>query len=166
MAPYTCNKKPLITVALILLAVLTIANCICCPVAARDLPGSGFVGEDAAMKARFEGWMAEHGRTYKDVAKEARRFQVFMANAAIVDSSNTAGGKLYRLAINGFADMTHDEFMSRYTGYKAVPAAGTSMPGFKYENATLSESDQQAEVDWRQKVQSPVSRIKRIAVSA
>jgi hypothetical protein len=86
------------------------------------------------------------------VAEEARRFQVFMANAAFVDSSDAAGGKLYRLAINGFADMTHDEFMSRYTRYKAVPAAaGTSMPGFKYENATLSEPDQQAEVDWRQK---------------
>src|SRR5688572_21923342 len=45
MAPYVANKKPLVTVALILLAVLTIANCICCTIAARDLPGSGSVAE-------------------------------------------------------------------------------------------------------------------------
>lgn len=45
--------------------------------------------------------------------------------------------------------MTHDEFMARYTGFKPVPATGKKMPGFKYENVTLSD-DQQA-VDWRKK---------------
>ncbi|XP_034569404.1 senescence-specific cysteine protease SAG39 [Setaria viridis] len=149
MAPYIANKKPLVTMALILLAVLTIANCICCTVAARDLPGSGSVAE-AAMMVRFERWVTEHGRTYKDAAEKARRFQVFMANAIFVDSSNAAGGKKYHLAINGFADMTHDEFMARYTGYKATPATGMKMPGFQYGNVTQSEP-QQAEVDWRQK---------------
>ncbi|CAO2141123.1 unnamed protein product [Urochloa humidicola] len=149
MAPYIANKKPLVTVALILLAALTIANCITCTIAVRDLPVSGNV-VDGAMVARFEKWMAKHGRTYKDAAEKARRFQVFMANAIFVDSSNAAGGKKYHLAINGFADMTHDEFMARYTGYKSVPAAGKKMPGFQYSNATLSAT-QQAEVDWRQK---------------
>ena len=96
--------------------------------------------------------MTKHSRTYKDAAEKQRRFQVFMANAVFVDTSNAAGGKKYRLAINGFADMTHDEFMARYTGYKkATPATSMKMmPGFQYENVTLSEP-QQAEVDWRQK---------------
>jgi len=46
--------------------------------------------------------------------------------------------------------MTHDEFMARYTGFKPLPATGKKMPGFKYENVTLSLEDQQA-VDWRKK---------------
>ncbi|OEL26974.1 Senescence-specific cysteine protease SAG39 [Dichanthelium oligosanthes] len=100
------------------------------------------------MKARHEKWMAEHGRTYNDKAEKARRFQVFMANAAFVDRSNAAGGKKYRLAVNKFADMTNDEFMAMYTGFKPVPTGAKKMPGFKYENVTLLE-DQQA-VDWRQ----------------
>ncbi|CAL4994362.1 unnamed protein product [Urochloa decumbens] len=149
MAPYIGNKKPLVTVALILLSVLTITNCISYTIAARDLPGSGTV-VDAAMMARFERWMAKHGRTYKDTAEKARRFQVFMANALFVDSSNAAGGKKYHLAINGFADMTHDEFMARYTGYKSAPAAGKKMPGFQYSNVTMSQP-LLAEVDWRTK---------------
>ncbi|CAD6257842.1 unnamed protein product [Miscanthus lutarioriparius] len=147
MASYIANK-PLITAALALLAVLAIANFICSAVAARDLSSSGY-GEEA-MTARHEKWMAEHGRTYKDEAEKARRFKVFKANVAFVDTSNAAaGGKKYHLAINGFADMTHDEFMARYTGFKPVPATGKKMPGFKYENVTLSD-DQQA-VDWRKK---------------
>uniref|UniRef100_K3ZLF6 Peptidase C1A papain C-terminal domain-containing protein n=1 Tax=Setaria italica TaxID=4555 RepID=K3ZLF6_SETIT len=139
MAPYVANKKPLVTVALILLAVLTIANCICCTIAARDLPGSGSVAE-APMMVRFEKWMTEHGRTYKDAVEKARRFEAFTANAVFVDSSNAAGGKKYHLAINGFADMTHDEFLARYTGYKATPSYGHE------DDARFP-----AEVDWRQK---------------
>jgi cathepsin L len=147
MASYIANK-PLITAALTFLAVLAIANCISSAVAARDLSSSGY-GEEA-MTARHEKWMAEHGRTYKDEAEKARRFKVFKANVAFVDTSNAAaGGMKYHLAINRFADMTHDEFMARYTGFKPVPATGKKMPGFKYENVTLSD-DQQA-VDWRKK---------------
>jgi hypothetical protein len=134
--------------ALILLAVLTIANCICCTIAVT-VPSSGSVAEPAMM-VRFERWITEHGRIYKDAAEKARRFQVFMANVIFVDSSNAAGGKKYHLAINRFADMTHDEFMARYTGYKATPSTGMKMPGFQYGNVTLSEP-QQAQVDWRQK---------------
>jgi hypothetical protein len=148
MASYSADKKPLmITAALTLLAVLTIANCICCAVAARDLSGHGGYGEET-MKARHEKWMAEHGRTYKDDAEKARRFQVFKANAEFIDRSNTAGGKKYRLATNEFTDMTHDEFMAKYTGFKPLPFGAKKPSGFKYENFTLSD-DQQA-VDWRQ----------------
>ncbi|OQU83038.1 senescence-specific cysteine protease SAG39 [Sorghum bicolor] len=150
MASYIANNKPLITAAVALLTVLAIANCIGCAVAARDLSSSTGYGEEA-MTARHEKWMVEHGRTYKDEAEKARRFQVFKANAAFVDTSNAAaGGKKYHLAINRFADMTHDEFMARYTGFKPLPATGKKMPGFKYANVTLSSEDQQA-VDWRKK---------------
>ncbi|CAL4995248.1 unnamed protein product [Urochloa decumbens] len=143
MASYIANKPPIMAAALTLLAVLTAANCIFCTTAAsRDY------GEEA-MKARHEEWMAEYGRTYKDAAEKARRFQVFMANAAFVDSSNAAGDKKYHLATNEFADMTYDEFIARYTGFIPMPDTGKKMPGFKYENVTLS--DDQQTVDWRKK---------------
>jgi ABC-type transport system involved in multi-copper enzyme maturation permease subunit len=84
-----------------------IANCICCTIVLRDVPSSGSVAE-AVMMVRFERWMTEHGRIYKDAAEKARRFHVFMANAIFVDSSNAAGGKKYHLAINRFANSHFD----------------------------------------------------------
>ena len=145
MASSIGNKTVIMfTAALTILAVITMM------VEARDLSTStGGYGEEA-MKVRHQQWMAEHGRTYKDEAEKARRFQVFKANADFVDRSNAAGRNSYQLAINEFADMTNDEFVAMYTGFKAVPAGAKKTSGFKYENLTLSDADQQA-VDWRQK---------------
>ncbi|CAL4988279.1 unnamed protein product [Urochloa decumbens] len=147
MASYIGGNKPLVTVALMLLAAITMMGDMLVEVESRELSAGSYSEE--AMKARHHMWMAEHGRTYNDEAEKAHRFQVFKANAAFVDRSNAAGGKKYHLAINKFADMTNDEFLAMYTGFKSVPAGAKKMPGFKYENFTLLE-DQQA-VDWRQK---------------
>ncbi|CAO2151973.1 unnamed protein product [Urochloa humidicola] len=147
MASYIGGNKHSVMAALMLLAAITMMGHMLVEVDARDLSSGGY-GEEA-MKARHHRWMAEHGRTYKDEAEKAHRYQVFKANAAFVDRSNAAGGKKYRLAINKFADITNDEFLAMYTGFKPVPAGAKKMPGFKYENFTLLE-DQQA-VDWRQR---------------
>nr|TKW00638.1 hypothetical protein SEVIR_8G124400v2 [Setaria viridis] len=111
-------------------------------------PSSGGVFGEEAMKARHEKWMAKHGRTYKDEAEKARRFQVFKENAKFIDRYNAAGAKKYHLATNEFTDMTNGEFMTKFNGFKPLPSGAKKLPGFKYENFTLSD-DQQA-VDWRQ----------------
>uniref|UniRef100_A0A8R7U2Q0 Uncharacterized protein n=1 Tax=Triticum urartu TaxID=4572 RepID=A0A8R7U2Q0_TRIUA len=113
-------------------------------VAARELAG----GEEAAMQARHEEWMAKHGRKYKDDAEKALRFQVFKANSELVARSNADGTKKYHLAVNKFADLTSKEFAARYTGFKPAPPGPKMLPGFKYENVSLSAADEQG-VDWR-----------------
>jgi cathepsin L len=143
------NKPRLLTAAATLLAVISIMLMGHIFVEATDTSAAGGYSEEA-MKARHHKWMAEHGRTYNGEAEKAHRFQVFKENAAFVDRSNAAGANKYRLAVNKFADMTNDEFVAIYTGFKPVPTAAKKMPGFKYENLTLSDDDQQA-VDWREK---------------
>lgn len=113
-------------------------------VAARELAGGG----EAAMQARHEEWMAKHGRQYKDDAEKALRFQVFKANSELVARSNADGTKKYHLAVNKFADLTSEEFAARYTGFKPAPPGPKMLPGFKYENISLSVADEQG-VDWR-----------------
>lgn len=104
-------------------------------------------GDD--VEARHEEWMARHGRTYKDEAEKARRLQVFKANVELIDRSNAAGDKRYRLGTNEFTDLTNDEFVAMYTGYKPMPSSGAQrLPGFKYENVSLIDDDGQG-VDWR-----------------
>ncbi|RCV38153.1 hypothetical protein SETIT_8G119500v2 [Setaria italica] len=55
----------------------------------------------------------------------------------------------HHLAINKFADMTHNDFMAMYTGSSLRLRGPTALPGFKYENFTLLDALQ--EVDWRKK---------------
>ncbi|KAK1698620.1 hypothetical protein QYE76_015317 [Lolium multiflorum] len=125
---------------LLLIALMSIASS---GVAAREL-----AGEAAAMRARHEEWMAKHGRKYKDDAEKAWRFQVFKANSEHVDRSNADGEKKYRLAINKFADLTSEEFAATHTGFKPAPPGAEKLPGFKYENVSLSAEEEQG-VDWR-----------------
>ncbi|CAN6381237.1 unnamed protein product [Urochloa humidicola] len=149
MVSYIGGNKSVITAALMLLAAAAMTNCISVVMAARQ-PSFGGGFSEETMKARHESWMAKHGRTYKDEAEKARRFQVFKENAEFIDRSNAAGGKKYRLATNEFTDLTNDEFMAKYTGFRPLPAGAKRLSGFKYENFTLSDDDQQA-VDWRQR---------------
>uniref|UniRef100_A0ACD5TDH0 Uncharacterized protein n=1 Tax=Avena sativa TaxID=4498 RepID=A0ACD5TDH0_AVESA len=126
---------------LLLIALMSIATC--SVLAARELAGG-----EAAMQARHGEWMAKHGRTYKDDAEKAARFQVFKANSELVDRSNADGTKKYRLAINKFADLSSDEFAARYTGFNPAPPGAKMLPGFKYENVSLSAEDDEQGVDW------------------
>ncbi|XP_006658211.2 ervatamin-B-like [Oryza brachyantha] len=106
----------------------------------------------STMEERHSKWMAEHGRTYRDAAEKARRFRAFKANVELIDRSNAAAGKRYRLATNRFTDLTNAEFAAIYTGYKpsTMPPSSSGAVTFMYANATLSSEDQQPAVDWRQ----------------
>ncbi|KAL6660619.1 hypothetical protein ACP70R_001654 [Stipagrostis hirtigluma subsp. patula] len=143
MASYFSNK-PLTTTVLMMLAVAAMTGCITCVLASGRQPtATGGDGEEA-MKARFGKWMVDHGRTYKDEAEKARRFQVLKANADFIDRSNAAGKK-YRLATNKFSDLTAEEFAATRTSFKpAARSRGRKLVGV---NFTLPSGLQV--VDWR-----------------
>ncbi|KAL6865222.1 hypothetical protein ACP4OV_016373 [Aristida adscensionis] len=153
MAPYYGNRLLVIAAALTLVALNVMTDRVSDTLAARE-PSTSAIDEEA-MKARHETWMTEHGRTYKDEAEKTQRFRVFKANVDSIDSSNAAGKK-YHLAINKFADMSNDEFIAMYTGFKPMPSRGKKLSGFKYENFTLSDIPQA--VDWTKK--GAVTKIK------
>nr|CAB3491556.1 unnamed protein product [Digitaria exilis] len=154
MASYIGKHTRLTAAFMLLLAVVIVMGNILIEVEGRDL-FAGVYGEET-MKARHQKWMAQHGRAYSGEVEKAQRFRVFMANAAFVDRANAKGGK-YRLAINMFADMTNEEFVAMYTGFRPVPTGVKKIPGFKYENFTLS--DDQQTVDWRQKAIEGIHQI-------
>ena len=52
--------------------------------------------QDASMYGRYEQWMARYGRVYNDINEKEKRFQIFKANVAIVESSNNDASKLYK----------------------------------------------------------------------
>ena len=74
-----------------------------------------YMEEDEAMRARFEEWMKEYDRTYKDEVEKARRFKIFKAFARCVDVANAESaqaGSSARFGLTEFADWNAEE-MSR-----------------------------------------------------
>lgn len=61
----------------------------------------------------FLEWMATHGKTYSSAGEEERRYAVFKGNLRLIDQHNAAadaGVHSYRLGLNSFSDLTHEEF--------------------------------------------------------
>ncbi|KAJ4846881.1 hypothetical protein Tsubulata_011889, partial [Turnera subulata] len=100
---------------------------------------------ELSMNERHEMWMGKYGRVYKDNAEKERRLKTFKANVEYIESSNRAGIKPYKLAINEFADLTNEEFQESRNGYRFKPSVTSS--SFKYENVTAVPST----MDWRTK---------------
>ncbi|XP_010052206.2 senescence-specific cysteine protease SAG39 [Eucalyptus grandis] len=103
---------------------------------------------ELSMRERHEQWMARHGRVYKADGEKERRFMIFKNNVEFIESFNENNTRPYKLGINGFADLTNDEFKATRNGYKRSSSVSSSGPkSFRYENVTAVPST----VDWRQK---------------
>ena len=104
--------------------------------------------QPSSMTARHEQWMAHHGRVYKDQAEKERRFKIFKDNVEFIESSNNAGTRPYKLAVNEFADLTDEEFNASHNGYRESTNSKLSKTTlFRYGNV----SDVPPSIDWRQK---------------
>lgn len=78
------------------------------------------------IAAKHEQRMVESARTYKDQAEKEMRFKIFKKNHDLVEKFNRERGinhnHTYKLRLNKFADLTHEEFLASHTGYKMPPA--------------------------------------------
>ncbi|CAL4895606.1 unnamed protein product [Urochloa decumbens] len=72
------------------------------------------IKEEAAMKARFEEWMKEHGRRYRNEEEKARRYELFQAFAKMVDKANNAQSGGAKFVTNHTADWTEEECRCLY----------------------------------------------------
>ncbi|KAM0901893.1 hypothetical protein ACQ4PT_019656 [Festuca glaucescens] len=149
MAPSLTHSKRLTKPFSVATLLVILSCCAHFALAAREVPAAG---DDKAMKERHEKWMVEHGRTYKDSAEKAQRFEVFKSNAHFIDSYNAAagpGGKSRPgLTTNKFADLTDAEFNNFHVRHRTSPPSAVAR-GFMYGNLGLS--DVPSSIDWREK---------------
>ncbi|GKU94431.1 hypothetical protein SLEP1_g7927 [Rubroshorea leprosula] len=91
-------------------------------------------------------WQTQHGRAYVNEAEEEKRFKIFKDNLEYIEHFNSLGNQTYELGLNQFSDLTNEEFVALYTGYKEPPFTGSSEKeiGFLYENLTEVPSS----MDW------------------
>lgn len=112
------------------------------------------LNEEVSINEIHEKWMVKHGRVYKDNVEKEKRFQIFQQNVDYLDKfNNNPDGinRTFKLGTNEFSDLTLEEFLHRFTGYKMPSHENSSYSGvnssFKYANVT----DTQPSLDWREK---------------
>ncbi|KAE8691845.1 hypothetical protein F3Y22_tig00110865pilonHSYRG00093 [Hibiscus syriacus] len=64
-------------------------------------------------------------------AKE-KRFNIFKENLEYIESFNSVGNRGFKLGLNEFADLRHDEFIATHTGYHKMDKSEST--SFKYAN--------------------------------
>ncbi|KAJ4846627.1 Cysteine protease xcp1 [Turnera subulata] len=122
-------------------------------VAARDFSIVGYSPEHLTSIGKliqlFELWMSKHGKTYKCMDEKLHRFEVFRDNLKHIDERNKQVTS-YWLGLNEFADLTHEEFKSKYLGLSNPEFSRRRTRGntdFSYRDVVeLPKS-----VDWRKK---------------
>ncbi|KAM0881382.1 hypothetical protein ACQ4PT_032955 [Festuca glaucescens] len=103
----------------------------------------------------FDAWCAEHGKSYASPGERAARLAAFADNAAFVAAHNAGGGNgngnaggsapSYTLALNAFADLTHDEFRAARLGGLAGERPPSSSGAFEGGVGAVPDA-----LDWRQ----------------
>ncbi|KAJ1703382.1 hypothetical protein LUZ63_003161 [Rhynchospora breviuscula] len=96
------------------------------------------------LLATYEKWMGEFGRVYSSDTEKQHRFEVFKTNFQFIESMNKQPGLTYTVGLNEFADLTNEEFLTKYVGFKSPSTPKKATP-FKYANLTTAPTC----VDWR-----------------
>ncbi|XP_022777317.1 ervatamin-B-like [Durio zibethinus] len=104
--------------------------------------------DETILAEKYKQWMVQHGRTYEMKEEENMRFEIFKKNLEYIENFNNMGNQTYKLSTNEYADLTNEEFLAYYAGYKIFPSKiSFKTKRFKYENLT----NVPASIDWRKK---------------
>lgn len=112
----------------------------------------GYAPEDLTSIGKlielFETWVAKHNKVYHSIEEKLERFEMFKDNLKHIDERNKESTE-YWLGLNEFADMSHDEFRSKYLGLKFDQSSKSAALSeeFSYKDVV----DVPKDVDWRKK---------------
>ncbi|KAI4339905.1 hypothetical protein MLD38_024790 [Melastoma candidum] len=85
--------------------------------------------DDSAVAGLFEAWCWEHNRTYTSPQQRLHRYRVFLDNLEFIWRHNSLENRSYSLGLNGFADLTHQEFRDSRLGLGGLLADGAWLSG-------------------------------------
>lgn len=107
----------------------------------------GFRTDDEIMTL-YESWLAKHGKSYNALGEKEKRFQIFKENLRYIDEHNFVEDRSFKLGLNKFADLTNEEYRSKYTGMKTKDMRKkVGKKSGRY--ATLDGESLPESVDWR-----------------
>ncbi|EER02719.1 cathepsin L, putative [Perkinsus marinus ATCC 50983] len=109
--------------------------------------------DEGTVELAFMGFQHKFGKNYESKEEEVKRNAIFQANLHLIEQVN-AKNLSYKLGVNEYADLTHEEFAALKLGtLKMRPAEHASLSLFVSADTTQLPTS----VDWRNKsVLSPV----------
>ena len=134
-----------------LLALLSLSLFACSSLAHDDFSIVGYSPDHLTSIGKlihlFESWISKHGKIYNSIEEKLERFEIFRDNLKHIDETNQKNTD-YWLGLNEVADLSHEEFKSKYLGLKPDFTKRTgSSENFSYRDVL----DLPKSVDWRKK---------------
>ncbi|KAJ3679056.1 hypothetical protein LUZ60_017067 [Juncus effusus] len=99
---------------------------------------------DPSMEA-FEQWIQKYGQVYENEQEKLHRFEIFKKNFNFIEYMNNQPGLTYTMSLNKFADLTDEEFKTRYIGIVSTSPSPSQSTEFMYQDVQAAPSS----VDWR-----------------
>ena len=106
---------------------------------------------DDEIKAVHESWLVQHGKSYNSLGEKEERFQIFKDNLRFIDEHNADPDRSYKVGLNRFADLTNDEYRSKYLGIKKKDTRPKLSTGKSDRYAPLAGESLPESIDWREK---------------
>ncbi|KAJ7001921.1 hypothetical protein D5086_009416 [Populus alba] len=126
------------------------ASLFVCSVLAHDFSIVGYSPEHLTSVDKlvelFESWTSRHGKAYNSLEEKLHRFEVFKENLKHIDQRNKEVTS-YWLGLNEFADLSHEEFKSKFLGLHPEFPRKKSSEDFSYRDVV----DLPKSIDWRKK---------------
>jgi cathepsin L len=97
-------------------------------------------------ESEFEDYVKEYGKIYNNT-EYMRRYEIFETNMDYIEQSNKDTRKTYKLGINNFTDISHEEFKKTYLNSKINPTEQHNDKFFNY--ATFPKHPIPDSIDWR-----------------
>lgn len=107
---------------------------------------------DDEVMGLYEEWLAKHGKAYNSLGEKDKRFEIFKDNLKFVDEHNSEN-RTYKVGMNRFADLTNEEYRSRYLGTRtdAKRRFVKSKVGLSRRYVVRGDEELPESVDWRTK---------------
>lgn len=100
--------------------------------------------KDSAIADAFKAWKASHNKVYATPEEHSFRLKAFTANYLKIQQTLTDKTLTYTVGLNLFSDLTEEEFVAKYTGYKGYD----SNAGIPYIAKDASRLQQAPSVNW------------------
>lgn len=108
------------------------------------------LSRDDKIMELYEEWLVENGKAYNGLDEKQQRFKIFKDNLLFINQHNMENGASYKLGLNKFADLSHEEFKAKYLGVKPDAKKRLSRspsPRYQYNDGESFPDS----IDWREK---------------
>lgn len=101
------------------------------------------------MLTMYEEWLVKHGKNYNALGEKEKRFEIFKDNLGFIDEHNSKNLS-FRLGLNRFADLTNEEYRTRFLGTRINPNRRNRKVNSQANRYATRVGDKLPEsVDWR-----------------